>query len=431
MLGVPVTADASTLTDRIAEPVVGPPCRCVRRVLLGLVLVLFTATTSSGATGGGLAQGPPTPDPVETVWLCRPGMHQDPCRSSLDTMVFSSPGAVSSCANVYGGSCRGAVRLTPTPRDGSRFDCFYVYPTVSEQPTANADLKIDPAETAAAVAQAAWFSQVCDVWAPMYRQVTLDEILAEILGPKSVRAGPQAIAYASLLAVWRDYLANFNHGRPIVLIGHSQGAALLIKLMRRVIEPDAALRKRLVSAILLGGNVQVPRGKLVGGSFRYVPVCSRAGQVGCVIAYSSFPSRPSPDSLFGRAGQGVSRYSGQPSGRGLDVACVNPTSIAGGRGVLVPYFPSAVSLSAGQWRWTSAPYPPTPWLSFANHWTAICRSASGATWLQVSPTGSWSSKPDVLTKLSNGSRWGYHGIDVNLALGNLVQAVRAQEAKYR
>ncbi len=426
MLGVPVTAEASTLTARIAEPVVGASCRSVRRGLLALVLVLFTATTYSGAAGSALAQGSPTPDPAGTVWLCRPGMQPDPCRSSLDTAVFSSPGAVSSCSNVSGRSCR-AVRLTPAPRNGSRFDCFYVYPTVSEQPTANADLKIDPAETAAAVAQAAWFSQVCNVWAPMYRQVTLDEIF----GPKPVPAGPQAIAYASLLAAWRDYLANFNHERPIVLIGHSQGAALLIKLLRRVIEPDAALRKRLVSAILLGGNVQVPRGKLVGGSFRYVPACSRAGQVGCVIAYSSFPSHPSPDSLFGRAGQGVSRYSGQLRSRGLDVACVNPTSIAGGTGVLVPYFPSAMSLSAGQWRWTFAPYPPTPWLSFANRWTATCRSAGGATWLQVSRTGAWSSKPDVLTKLSNGPRWGYHGIDVNLALGNLVQAVRAQEARYR
>jgi hypothetical protein len=429
MLGVPVTTVASTLSARIVEPVVGA-CRSVRRGLLAFVVVLCTATTSGGAAGGAVGQGTTAPDPVEAVWLCRPGMHQDPCRSTLDAMVFSSPGAVSSCSNVSGKSCRG-VRLTPAPRNGSRFDCFYVYPTVSEQPTANADLKIDPAETAAAVAQAAWFSQVCNVWAPMYRQVTLDEILTEILGQNPVPAGPQAIAYASLLASWRDYLAHFNHKRPIVLIGHSQGAALLIKLLRRVIEPDAALRKRLVSAILLGGNVQVPRGRLVGGSFRYVPACSRAGQVGCVIAYSSFPSRPSPDSLFGRAGEGVSRYSGQLSGRGLDVACVNPTSIAGGRGVLVPYFPSAASLSAGQWRWTSAPYPPTPWLSFANRWTATCRTAGGATWLQVSPTGSWSSMPDVLTKLSNGPRWGYHGIDVNLALGNLVQAVRAQEGRYR
>jgi hypothetical protein len=317
--------------------------------------------------------------------------------------------------------------VTQAPRTGSRFDCFYVYPTVSEQPTANADLTIDPAETAVAVAQAAWFSQVCDVWAPIYRQVTL----AKVLGPDPVAAGPQAIAYASLLDAWRDYLANFSRGRPIVLIGHSQGAALLIKLLRRVIEPDAALRKRLVSAVLLGGNVEVPRGKLVGGSFRYVPVCSRAGQVGCVIAYSSFPSQPSPDSLFGRPGQGVSRYSGQLRSRGLDVACVNPTSIAGRRGVLVPYFPSAVSLTAGASRWTFPPYPPTPWLSFTNRWAATCRSAGGATWLQVSRTGAWASKPDQLTKLSNGPQWGYHAIDVNLALGNLVHAVRAQEASYR
>jgi hypothetical protein len=123
----------------------------------------------------------------------------------------------------------------------------------------------------------------------------------------------------------------------------------------------------------------------------------------CVLR---LPESAAPDSLFGRAGQGVSRYSGQLRPRGLDVACVNPAAIAGGTGLLVPYFPSGVSLVAGEWRWTRAPYPSAPWLSFVGRRTATCRRAGGATWLQVSPTGAWAGKPDVLTKLSNGPRWG-------------------------
>ena len=48
-----------------------------------------------------------------------------------------------------------------------------MYPTVSTQPTANANLTMDPQETAVAVAQASRFSQVCNVYAPMYRQLTV------------------------------------------------------------------------------------------------------------------------------------------------------------------------------------------------------------------------------------------------------------------
>ena len=78
------------------------------------------------------------------------------------------------------------------------------------------------------------------------------------------------------LAAWRDYLAHYNHGRGFVLIGHSQGAYILERLIREQIEGSPALRKRLVSAILLGGSVSVEKGSDTGGTFRKLPVCRRA-----------------------------------------------------------------------------------------------------------------------------------------------------------
>ena len=45
-------------------------------------------------------------------------------------------------------------------------NCFYVYPTVSEQPTPNANLEIEPEETQIAIDQASRFSQDCKVYAP-------------------------------------------------------------------------------------------------------------------------------------------------------------------------------------------------------------------------------------------------------------------------
>ena len=79
------------------------------------------------------------------------------------------------------------------------------------------------------------------------------------------------MAYDSLLAGWKDYLAHDNHGRPIIFIGHSQGAAMLIRLLQNQIDPNPRLRKLMVSAILLGGNVTVPVGKTSAGASAIYP----------------------------------------------------------------------------------------------------------------------------------------------------------------
>ena len=139
---------------------------------------------------------------------------------------------------------------------------------------------------------------------------------------------------------FEDYLAHFNDGRPIIFIGHSQGSAMLILLLEHLVDTNAALRSRLVLAIILGGNVVVRTGSLLGGSFTHIPVCSKAGEPGCVIAYSTFPGPPPATSLFGIPGQGVSLMSGQTARTGLQVVCVNPASIGGGSATLDPFFPS-------------------------------------------------------------------------------------------
>lgn len=93
-----------------------------------------------------------------TVWLCRPGLAADPCTSSFETTLVQASGATS----VVNASVNAA----------SKFDCFYVYPTVSREKTLNADLRIQNSETNMAIEQASRFSSVCRVWAPVYRQFT-------------------------------------------------------------------------------------------------------------------------------------------------------------------------------------------------------------------------------------------------------------------
>jgi hypothetical protein len=316
----------------------------------------------------------------------------------------------------------GSQRPEGAPRPvATGLDCFYVYPTVSPQQSANADLRIQPAERETAVAQAARFSTACRVWAPMYRQRTVRDLFN--LQHSAADSPQNLLALASLRTAWRDYLAHDNGGRPIVLIGHSQGASMLIRLIRSDIDPDPALRRRIALAILLGGNVTVANGNaangpaanggaLVGGSFQHLPLCAHKGEWGCVIAYSSFPSEPPAFSFFGRAGSGVSALSGETA-TDRQVACVNPAAIGGGSALLHPYIPSA-RLPQGA--------ASTTWTSFPGRYRAQCRHAGNATWLQVTlATGG----RDPLLRQDLGAAGGYHTVDVNLALGDLVTDVLA------
>jgi hypothetical protein len=386
--------------------------------LVGLS-VLLAACSSPPAT----SSTPTTTAPVAAapVWLCRPGLVNDPCTTDLTTTVAPGPSPTSSTTVQTGSSSATAA---PLP-----IDCFYVYPTVSTQTTTNANLNIDPAETDVAKAQVASFAPDCRIFAPIYRQYTVSALLRPS-GLGSVRAAAEDVAYAGVLAAWNYYLAHDNHGRGVVFIGHSQGASMLIRLLSSEVDPNPAERRLLVSAILLGGNVEVPVGKTVGGSFQNIPACNSTAATGCVVAYSTFDKTPPAASLFGRPGQGVSLLSGQPPGpsSSYQVLCVNPASLSSPTtpGPLDPRFPTpAGAVSAGSDP-NGAKRSTSPWVTYPNLYTAQCENQDGASWLQindVAPPGD--TRPVVNTSVL-GPTWGLHLEDVNLALGNLVALVQNQ-----
>jgi len=386
-------------------------------VIRAWVLAVSTSAALVGCTSGQQArteQAPTSPSASPTtsrtnpgagatVWLCRPGATPDPCATSLaSTAVLPD----------------GSHRAEPPPATkATDLDCFYVYPTVSHESSANADLQIQSDETNVAIAQAARFSTSCRVWAPMYRQRTVGDLFN--LQHGAADSPQNQTALNSLRAAWQDYLAHDNRGRRVVLIGHSQGAAMLIRLIHQDIDPSPAVRSKIALALLLGGNVTVasgPRlgGSLTGGSFQHIPLCTHKGESGCVIAYSSFPSQPPAFTLFGRAGAGVSALAGETA-TDRQVACVNPAAIGGGAAILHPYLPSAQipTLRVS-----------TAWTSFPGRFRAECRHAGTATWLEVTTTSAAAGRPALLHE-DLGPSWGYHVVDVNIALGDLVADVAA------
>jgi hypothetical protein len=207
----------------------------------------------------------------------------------------------------------------------------------------------------------------------------------------------------------------------VVLIGHSQGSGVLTELIRREID-GKPIQSKIVSALLLGTNVAVPKGQDVGGAFKTMPLCRAADQIGCVISYVSFRSNvpPPADSRFGKV-----------QGEGMQAACTNPAAVAGGKG------PLDARLSAAGREWVTPPQAVnTPFVSVPRLLTGQCVSNEKGTYLEVTVNEDQHDPRtdeiggDVVTSGKVVPGWGLHLIDVHLAIGNLVDIVGQQAKAY-
>jgi len=117
-------------------------------------------------------------------------------------------------------------------------------------------------------------------------------------------------------------------------------------------------------------------------------------------------------------------------------ACTNPAALGGGSGTLHAYFSTDGATIAG----TTPPRPwvvperpiQTPWVSVPGLLTAQCTSNENASYLEIS-VHAHPSDPrtdDIFGDLRAGGQvlasWGLHLVDVNLAIGNLVDIVGQQ-----
>lgn len=351
----------------------------------------------------------PAPDyKQDAAWLCRPG-RADACTANQDATIINADGS------------RQVESFAADPKPV--FDCFYVYPTVSNEPTPNASGKETAAERQVAAFQAARFARHCRVFAPLYRQVTLAGLRA-VLGGKP-DAVDRAAAYADVKAAWQDYLARDNKGRGVVLIGHSQGTYMLKQLIAEEID-GKPVQQLMISAMLLGGNVAVPAGKDVGGDFKAVPLCRAPDQTGCLVTYVSFrdTSPPPANARFG--------ILPDPA---MVVACTNPAALGGGKAVTDNYLGTigAGPSSAAQPAWTADKTPvTTPFVKAPGLISAECVANGNAHYLAVTVNAD---PADPRTDTISGDivfgntilkDWGLHLIDMPVAMGNLVELSNSQ-----
>jgi hypothetical protein len=287
----------------------------------------------------------------------------------------------------------------------------------------------DPAEINVVRQQAARFGSVCKVYAPLYRQVTLVG-LRKMLAPGATVSLDRNVGYDDVRDAWRYYLEHDNKGRGVVLISHSQGSFVLMRLVREEIE-GKPVQGQLVSALILGAPMAVAKGKDVGGAFKTIPLCHSATQIGCVINYSAFRSTVPPpnNTLFGRVPDPA-----------MEAACVNPAALGGGSGELKAYLDASgktITSTVKPKPWVTPEQPiETPWVSVPGLLTAKCTTNEFANYLEITVHGDPADPrvDDIIGDIGPATQplanWGLHLIDVNLAMGNLVDIVGQQSKAY-
>jgi hypothetical protein len=358
------------------------------------------ASSAPEATTTTEADLPPYEDPGD--WLCHPELDETPCTQEVSVTAIDN---------------EGARRRLPTPsRSEPDIDCFYVHPTIGEDPGENADLDPGPAEQLMTFEQAAPLSSVCRVFAPVFREATFHTFELEDVDQDALD-----LAYSDVASAFAVYLERWNDGRPFVLVGHSQGTIHLVRLLRSSIADDATVRSRLLGAYLLGISLAAGDDGTLA-DVPTLPLCHARGETGCAVTFSSFDVTmpPGDDSLFGRAWSFVDDH--VVVDEQAKAACTNPASLGGGRSFLRP-------LIATQ----SATTPDNPlsdvgttFVTYEGRLTAECVDDGRFVYLAVTNDPDPFSPEVEPIPIDDEPKWGLHSIEVGLTLGTLVDLIGAQ-----
>ena len=362
----------------------------VRIYLVSTALFLVSACSDSDNSN---QLPPPGPYADEALWLCKPGIALDRCLELDQTITY-----------VYEDGNRAVFEHEPV--EDAPFDCFYVYPSVDfrEGPGNTLDLSDDTPMLRPLYNQAARFTQLCDVYAPKYRQMTFDTYakVEDALSSEYFQLG-----YSDVEKAFDQYLLE-NPGRNFVLMGHSQGSHVLLQLLENRFENDEALRGRMISALILGptNRLKVPPGELSGGTFENIPLCNHPTDTACIIAYDSIAT--------GR--EGVDASAPRP--------CVNPTLLGGEPGV------AAITIYNNE---EGVPFPEgveTDWIGYPGLYAGACE-ADGYLGIDVAPGRFTPFTPQLIQGfLDSSDNPTLHLVDYAFGMGDLLRIVETQAANH-
>jgi hypothetical protein len=204
------------------------------------------------------------------------------------------------------------------------FAVFFVHPT-SYLDRARWNAPIDDAQSQSRArlflrGMASPFRAASEIWAPRYRQATFGAFLTD--SPAANRAIDAA--YRDVEQAFDYFIGQLDEEVPIVLAGHSQGAAHVVRLLRERVA-ETPLEGRIAMAYPIGWPISIAHDLPALG----LPGCETPDQGGCIASWSSYAEPAEP-------GRWLVHYRESPGFDGLPradspILCVNPlTGAAGG-----------------------------------------------------------------------------------------------------
>jgi hypothetical protein len=123
------------------------------------------------------------------------------------------------------------------------------------------------------------FQRVGRVFAPRYRQASLYAFMTNREDAQEARQ----FAYGDIRQAFETFLARYNDGRPIVIVGVEQGGGLASHLVADAVARDPKRLARLAAVYLI--DTIVPAADY--GPAAAVPACARPDVAHCVMAWQA------------------------------------------------------------------------------------------------------------------------------------------------
>ena len=148
------------------------------------------------------------------------------------------------------------------PEVTKEFDTFYIYSTIyfagneSDPDYATLDNKemLDGIKVEHAI-KSSVFEESTNLFIPLYRQASMR--LAGDIWKKtgSIEEAIKSTPYGDITAALDYYFENYNQGRPFVIAGHSQGAAILRHVLKNYFKEHPDYYERMVAAYAIGYSI--------------------------------------------------------------------------------------------------------------------------------------------------------------------------------
>ncbi|ADG70152.1 DUF3089 domain-containing protein [Brachyspira murdochii] len=150
----------------------------------------------------------------------------------------------------------------PNNNNGN-IDIFYLYPTTWASDDSN--FMICPIDytpmratvTNKVIMHTSMFEEYGNVYAPFYRQANALYLLNQTnnISKEELNSYLFSTPKDDAIAAFDYFIKNYNNNRPIILMGHSQGAMMIKEILKDYFKDNEYLQKRLIAAYIIGYSV--------------------------------------------------------------------------------------------------------------------------------------------------------------------------------